>query len=54
MECRLAGIVPYCLTIDRFARSYIPRLYGDYHYVIIDDVRRLPEKLSRLYMRLTR
>ena len=50
----MKGIVPFCLTIDRFSKKYIPRLYGDYHYVILDDVFTLPEKLSKLYLRLTR
>jgi nitric oxide reductase NorD protein len=54
IEARLAGIIPYCLTVDRFARRYIPRLYGDYSYTILNDVALLPQKLSRLYLRLTR
>jgi hypothetical protein len=54
LDARIAGIVPYCITIDRSAKSYIPRLYGDYHYSVIRSVNELPEKLSRLYLRLTR
>ena len=54
IECRMAGIVPYCITVDRAARAYIPRLYGDYHYVMLNDVTHLPEKLARLYVRFTR
>ena len=54
LDARIAGIVPYCITIDRSAKSYIPRLYGDYHYSVIRSVSELPEKLSRLYLRLTR
>lgn len=51
-EARQSGITPYCITVDRFARNYIPRLYG-HHYAIIDDVSRLPERLSKIYARLT-
>jgi nitric oxide reductase NorD protein len=54
IEARIAGVVPYCITIDKSAKSYIPRLYGDYHYTVISSVSELPEKLSRLYLRLTR
>ena len=54
LEAKQAGIIPYCITIDRFAKKYIPHLYGNYQYVILDDVTRLPEKMSQLYLRLTR
>ncbi len=53
-ECRMAGIVPYCITIDKKAKAYIPHLYGAYNYTIIDDVSLLPERLSKLYLRLTK
>ncbi len=54
LECRRQGIIPYCLTIDRYAKKYVSYLYGDYHHAILSDVARLPEKLSQLYLRLTR
>jgi hypothetical protein len=54
LECRMKGIFPYCITIDRSARDYISHLYGDYHYTVIDDVTALPDRLSRLYLNLTR
>jgi nitric oxide reductase activation protein len=54
IECRMKGIVPYCITIDRSAREYIAHLYGNYHYTVIDDVTMLPERLSRLYLHLTK
>jgi hypothetical protein len=54
LDCRRQGIVPFCVTIDRFGKDYVPHLYGDYSYVVIDDVFKLPEKLSKLYLRLTR
>jgi nitric oxide reductase NorD protein len=46
--------VPYCITIDKKAKAYIPHLYGAYNYTIIDDVSLLPERLSKLYLRLTK
>ncbi|MBN1698815.1 MAG: hypothetical protein JW881_14965 [Spirochaetales bacterium] len=54
IEARKQGVIPYCITIDRFAKSYIPHLYGEYGYAIIDDVGMLPARLSRLYLKLTR
>jgi hypothetical protein len=53
-EARLAGVIPYCITVDRFAKRYIPHLYGDWSYTILPDVAMLPERLSRLYLKLTR
>lgn len=53
-EQKREGITPFCVTIDRFARSYIPYLYGSYHYTVLDDIALLPERLSRVYLRLTR
>ena len=51
-EARQAGITPFCITVDRFARNYIPRLYGR-HCAIINDITRLPERIGRIYARLT-
>ncbi len=53
LEARQAGLHSYCLTIDREAREYIPRLYGDFRYSILNDVEQLPERLSNLYLRIT-
>lgn len=53
-EARASGVVPYCITIDRSAKRYVPHLYGAWGYAILSDVALLPERLSRLYLRLTR
>ena len=34
IEARNQGVVAFCLTVDRFAREYIPRLYGDRQYAM--------------------
>ena len=33
--------------------DYLPHMYSDANFVIIDDVRTLPQKLPQLYRRLT-
>lgn len=53
IEARRAGIHPFCITIDREARDYLPRLYGPARYTILDDVRQLPLKAADIYRRLT-
>jgi nitric oxide reductase NorD protein len=53
-EAARAGIHPYCITVDREARKYVSRMYGEVQYTIIDDIRTLPERLPVIYRRLTR
>ena len=52
-EVRAAGIYPFCITIDKEAREYLPYMYGSANYTVIDDVRKLPYKVSDIYRRLT-
>jgi len=54
LESRRAGVHPFCITIDREARDYLPHMYGAARYIILDDVRQLPFKVSDIYRRLTR
>lgn len=53
-EAKRLGIHPYCITIDTEAQSYLDEMYGEVSYTIIDHVRTLPERLPRIYRRLTR
>ena len=53
-EARQHGISPFCLTVDREATGYLKRMYGDVQYFVLDDVADLPERLPRVYQRLTR
>ena len=52
-EARAKGIESVCITIDKQADPYLRRMYGDVRYVVIDRVEGLPEKLPRIYHRLT-
>ncbi|MDO9225083.1 MAG: nitric oxide reductase activation protein [Pseudomonadota bacterium] len=54
LEARRSGVHPFCITIDREARDYLPHMYGAARYIILDDVRQLPFKVSDIYRRLTR
>ena len=53
LEAKRAGIYPFCITIDREARDYLPHMYGAVNYTQVDDVRQLPAKVSDIYRRLT-
>jgi nitric oxide reductase NorD protein len=53
LEARRSGVHPFCVTIDREARDYLPHMYGAARYIILDDVRQLPFKVSDIYRRIT-
>lgn len=53
IEARRAGIHSFCITIDSEARDYLPHMYGAVNYTVIDEVRKLPLKVSDIYRRLT-
>lgn len=53
IEARQSGVHPFCITIDREARDYLPRLYGPASWILVDDVRKLPLKSAEVYRRLT-
>ncbi|MBI5640572.1 MAG: hypothetical protein HZA17_09120 [Nitrospirae bacterium] len=52
-EAREQGIHPFCITIDREAGSYLRHMYGEVNYIVIDDVKKLPNRITEIYRRLT-
>ncbi|NKB82025.1 MAG: hypothetical protein GKS05_09085 [Nitrospirales bacterium] len=52
-EARLSGVLPFCLTVDQGASDYLKRMYGDVGFLIMNDVMALPERLPKVYQRLT-
>ncbi|WP_456372344.1 VWA domain-containing protein [Thiolapillus sp.] len=52
-EARVAGIHPFCITIDREGADYLPHMYGKANYVVLDDVAKLPLKVSDIYRKIT-
>lgn len=53
VEARRNGIHSFCITIDTEAKDYLPHMYGAVNYAVIDEVRKLPLKVSDIYRRLT-
>ena len=47
------GVHPFCITIDDQASDYLPRMYGCSNYVMVEDVRELPVRVSDIYRKLT-
>ena len=46
-------IYSYCINLDQRADDYVSDIFGT-HYSIIDNIERLPEKLPKLFLALTK
>lgn len=53
IEAKRSGTHPFCITIDKEGQDYLPRMYGAVDYTIVDEVEKLPYKVSEIYRRLT-
>lgn len=53
IEAKEQGIQPFCITIDKEARSYLPHMFGEVSYIVLDDVRKLPNRITEIYRTLT-
>jgi nitric oxide reductase NorD protein len=53
IEAKSTGIHPFCVTIDRQARDYMPHMYGEVNYIFLDEVRKLPSRMPAIYRYLT-
>lgn len=47
------GIYTHCISLDPKADAYVSDIFGQ-RYTVIDHVQRLPERLPKLFMALTR
>ncbi len=46
------GIHAFCVTLDPGGGAYLERIFGRGHYVVIDKLNELPERLPQIYLRL--
>lgn len=52
VEARLQGVQPFCLTVDREAPSYLPRVFGPGSFAVLRRAHTLPEALVEVVRRL--
>jgi nitric oxide reductase activation protein len=52
-ELATQGISTYCINLDAKADGYVRDIFGK-QYTVVDRVASLPEKLPKLFMRLTK
>ena len=50
---RAAGLVPFCVTIDQEANTYLPRLFGTQGFALVHRPEQLAGALTQVYIRLT-
>jgi nitric oxide reductase activation protein len=53
VEAKRQGIVPFCLTVDRYGHDYLKQMCEDLGYAVVGDIESLPLRLPLLYRRLT-
>jgi nitric oxide reductase NorD protein len=53
VEAKRKGIVPFCLTVDRYGHDYLKQMCDDLGYAVVADIESLPSRITTLYRRLT-
>ncbi len=53
IEAKFLGIHPFCITIDQEAMDYLQHMYGAVNFTVVNEVDRLPYKVSDIYRRIT-
>jgi nitric oxide reductase NorD protein len=53
IEAREQAINPFCITIDKQGREYLPRIFGQKNYVVIPDPALLHKRIPEMYRILT-
>lgn len=52
IEAKYLGIHPFCITIDEEAMDYLQHMYGPASFTVVDDVDKLPYRVSDIYRRI--
>ncbi len=53
-EAVAKGVHPFCITVDTMANQYLPQIFGAGHYLVLDQINSLPNKLPEIYLKLRR
>lgn len=52
-EGKRKGVNSFCITVDKKSRDYLPYMYGEANYTVIDNIESMPARLPLIYKRLT-
>jgi nitric oxide reductase NorD protein len=53
IESKRKGMVPFCLTVDRYGHDYLKQMCADVGYAVVPDIESLPSRITTLYRQLT-
>jgi len=53
-ELDMAGIMPFCITVDRTGHDYLRQMCAPSRYLVIDDITSLPKQLPKIYEQIVR
>ncbi len=51
-EAEAAGIVPFCITVDKSGHDYLREMCDESRYMVLDDIASLPSELPKVYQRV--
>ena len=53
-ELEMAGVLPFCITVDRTGHDYLRQMCAPSRYLVIDDITSLPRQLPKVYEQVVR
>jgi nitric oxide reductase NorD protein len=53
-ELEMAGVLPFCITVDRTGHDYLRQMCAPSRYLVIDDISSLPRQLPKVYEQVVR
>jgi nitric oxide reductase NorD protein len=53
-ELEMAGVLPFCITVDRTGHDYLRQMCSASRYLVIEDIAALPRQLPKIYEQVVR
>jgi nitric oxide reductase NorD protein len=53
-ELEMAGVMPFCITVDRTGHDYLRQMCQPSRYLVIEDIAALPKQLPKIYEQVVR
>lgn len=53
-ELEMAGVLPFCITVDRTGHDYLRQMCSASRYLVIEDTASLPRQLPKIYEQVVR
>lgn len=53
-ELEMAGVMPFCITVDKTGHDYLRQMCQESQYLVIEDIGSLPRQLPKIYEQIVR